>query len=534
MKSTYLKIFITLILCVLCFASCDESKISQSPNNDISTNKIEQNSADINNDNSQEKIDADTSSQKFSESTACMHVEGEWIIDIEANLYSEGSQHTECIKCGIAISYETIPKLICDHASTEWIVDQEATVFEEGERHLECSICGDTINVEEIEKLVCDHSDTLWVTDVEPTLDDKGEKHLSCLICNNVLSYEVIPKLELTESQIVEKLKNSVVKVICYDYDGKTEISQGSGFFIDKNGTFITNAHVVENCYYIKVKTHSSFEYDVDVMYVYNYASSDYAICRIKGYYSSTPVEFESSADVGDKVYALGYPNDAWSMKTTSGVITSTDTVDGSKHFYSNTALIDHGSSGGVLANAQGKVLGITTGIFKSGEYACLKYSEFKKDAEKSHFGSKEPLEYFHTVDKIHLNSYNMDDYFDISVDATAISDTNVRYSVSIRLKQKYINSKFLLDSSRLSITIKIDTEYNYVRIASYGKNNITDRDTKFLYFYFYNEMSLSSGITEHTSSSIYISSIYDYYNMDISYEIDFFGGLGTLIIFDK
>ena len=48
-----------------------------------------------------------------------------------------------------------------------------------------------------------------------------------------------------------------MVKVYCYDYDGETLLSQGSGFFINKTGTFITNAHVVEDAYYIKIKTRS-------------------------------------------------------------------------------------------------------------------------------------------------------------------------------------------------------------------------------------------------------------------------------------
>ena len=258
------------------------------------------------------------------------------------------------------------------------------------------------------------------------------------------------------------------------------------------------------------------------------------AKCHSENCFSSNAVEFTTEALVGDTVYALGYPNDAYVMSTTSGKITSTDAVDGTKHYYANTAWIDHGSSGGILADAKGRVLGITTGIFADGEYAALKYQDFKFDAEGIHVGTKEPLEYFHTVDEVWLGSYNMDDYFDIIVNASATSDTNVQYWVTVRLKDKYKNAKILIDSISISVTLKLDTEFNYKEIVSYGTANRTERDTKYLYFRFYNEGDLISGDQQYTYSSIYIGFTKEYYGMDISYDVDFFGGNGTLIIYDK
>ena len=311
-------------------------------------------------------------------------------------------------------------------------------------------------------------------------------------------------------------------------------MSQGSGFFIDTDGTFITNAHVVKDCYYIEIKTYLGSTYDVDVMYVYNDTVSDYAICKAKNCYFADAVEFTTKAEVGDTVYALGYPNDAYILSVTSGKITSTNAVNGSKHYYANTAWIDHGSSGGILADSKGRVLGITTGVFTDGEYAALKYQDFKFDAERSHFGTKEPLEYFHTVDEVWLASYNMDDYFDIFVDATATSDTHVSYWVTVKLKDKYKYAKIRMDSISISINLKLETEFKYKEIVSYGTANRTDRDTKYLYFYFYNEWDLINGDQNYAYSSIFISSLKDYYDMNISYKVDFSGGSGTIIIYDK
>lgn len=381
----------------------------------------------------------------------------------------------------------------------------------------------------------CNHIEGKWIVDKEATADSTGERHIECTLCGETTQTEVIPELYLTQAEVTEKLKSAVVKVICYDYDGETKISQGSGFFIDNNGTFITNAHVVENCFFVKVKTQVGATYDVDVMYKYNDTVSDYAICKAKNCFSSNAVEFTTKASVGDTVYALGYPNDAYVLNTSSGKITSTDTIDGTKHYYSNTAWIDHGSSGGILADAKGRVLGITTGIFADGEYAALKYQDFKIDAEGIRVGSKAPLEYFHTVDEVWIASHNMDSYFDIIVDGTAVSDKKVSYTVTVRLKDKYRNAKIILDSMSMSVSVKLDTEFKYKEVMAYGGTlNRTKTDTKYLHFYFWDEDDMFRGDSEYFVSSISLSYGTEYYGMNISYVVDFYGGNGTIIIYDK
>ena len=153
-----------------------------------------------------------------------------------------------------------------------------------------------------------------------------------------ILNIETQKKTEsdtvLTREEVFEKVKPSIVKVLACDYDGKTVISQGSGFFIDDKGTFITNAHVIKGCYHIKAQTYSEEVFEVDAILKYNDLTSDYAICRIKGMYSSSPVEFTDSVKSGDIVYALGYPKDAFSISTTSGRIISTNAVMGEKQYY--------------------------------------------------------------------------------------------------------------------------------------------------------------------------------------------------------
>ncbi|MBE6651693.1 MAG: trypsin-like peptidase domain-containing protein [Ruminococcaceae bacterium] len=501
---------------------------------------------------------------------AC-HTDGEWITDSYPTCTKSGSKHQICLICKETIRISEIDAL----GHTE-VVDPAvvATCTTDGKTEgKHCSVCNETllpqtivlktghIKVIDSEVLptcykdgktegshcsICNvifvpqkvvparHNESRWIVDIEPTMNSVGKKHTECLMCGVTINIEIIPKLGLTKEEIKSKLKASIVKVICYDYDGKTEISQGSGIFIDNKGTFITNAHVIEDCYYIKIKNYLGATYDVDTICKYNGTTSDYAICKTQNFYLSQPVEFSASANVDDVVYALGYPNDSFIMSITSGKITSTDVIDSTKHFYKNTAWIDHGSSGGALVDSQGRVLGITTGILADGEYAALKYQDFKLAAEGSHVNGVEPLYYFHKVNKYDFSSFSMSNYFEIYVDVLSRTDTSVYYRVGVRLKDRYRDAKFILSGSA-TISIKLETTYDYYESRSYGgtyHQTKTTNDTKYLYYY--SEKDLIYGKSASSNSSIFVSSINDYYNMKISYEADF-GILqsGTIMFFE-
>jgi len=445
--------------------------------------------------------------------------------------------------CACGDSYTTDETAATGHSYTQAVIAPTCT--KNGYTKYTCA-CGHSYTTDET--AATGHSYTQAVT--APTCTKKGYTTYTCSCGHSYVSDYTeashkysnhvcvscgkIDENYQNEYSVTEKLKRSVVKVVCYNYDGETEMSQGSGFFIDDDGTFITNAHVVKDCFYIKITTYLGATYDVNVLYTYNGTVSDYAICKAKNCYGVQPVEFATTASVGDTVYALGYPNNAYIMKTTKGKITSTNAAAGTKNYYANTAWIDHGSSGGILADTQGRVLGITTGIFSNGEYAALKYQDFKFDVEGIHTGYQTPLEYFHTVDTITLGSYNIDDYFDVFVDATATSDTRVSYQIILKLKSKYQNAKIRIDSSNIHITMAVTTEYKYKEIMSYGTANQRKTDVGYLYFRFYSEDDLIAGDSQFTTSSIFISTFTQYYDMEISYDIRFSGGSGTLIIYDQ
>ena len=345
----------------------------------------------------------------------------------------------------------------------------------------------------------------------------------SCLFgCKSAL------ESEYSLSEVKQLLSNSMVKVYCYDYDGKTLLSQGSGFFIDNSGKFITNAHVVEDAYYIKVKTHSGSTYDVNVMYTYDFIGSDHAICKAKNCFS-TPVEFEEEVSVGDVVYAFGYPNNALLLSSTEGTVTATNIIDGTKTYIENTAKIDHGSSGGILANTKGKVVGITTGILENNKYAALSYSEIKPDVTKSHVGTKEPLDWFHTKKEVSLNAFNFDTYFTISVVPTPLYGGSIQYDVSISLKPIYQYKKVDIKYTQLYFSVEIDTDYEYYSTLTYSGGWKTTSSVCYAYIYMYNQSDLYWKSSTASSSFFYSNYSQLYYD----YDYDISSAIGTIVVYD-
>ena len=437
-----------------------------------------------------------------------------------------------CISFGCGCNNTKSDNICCEHVKSDWINDKKPTLKTEGSKHIECVKCGQILDTQSIPKL-CNHIEGDWIVDVKPTGSSVGSKHIECQNCGEILRTEQVPKIECTLLQVKESIKQSIVKVYCYDYDGKTLMSQGSGFFIDNSGTFITNAHVVKDTYYIKIKTSFGVTYDVNIMYVYNYNGSDHAICKAQNCYSSAPVTFAEKASVGDIVYAFGYPNDAFSLSATQGIITSTSVVDKGQTFIENTAEIDHGSSGGVLTNTNGEVIGITTGILDNNLFAALSYSEFKADASKKQFGTKEPLEWFHTVKEISITAYNIDKYFDVIVQGRKTSETSVKYDILLKIKNKYAYEKFVIDSSSISISINLKTCYEWKEVVSYGTANRSQTTSDYISIVFFSESEMIYGKSASSSSSIFISSFKDYYNMDVSYDVVYSSAFGKIIIYN-
>ncbi len=140
--------------------------------------------------------------------------------------------------------------------------------------------------------------------------------------------------------------------------------SLGSGFVIKKNGTVITNNHVIANAEDIIVRVNNK-EYQAKVIGADPY--SDIAVLEIKSSESFKTVEFGNSdkARVGDWVVAIGNPFGLGGT-VTSGIISARNrdiNLTRYDDFIQTDASINQGNSGGPLFNMNGDVIGINTAI---------------------------------------------------------------------------------------------------------------------------------------------------------------------------
>ena len=140
--------------------------------------------------------------------------------------------------------------------------------------------------------------------------------------------------------------------------------SLGSGFVIKKNGTVITNNHVIANAEDIIVRVNNK-EYEAKVLGADPY--SDIAVLKIETSNSFKTVEFGNSdkARVGDWVVAIGNPFGLGGT-VTSGIISARNrdiNLTRYDDFIQTDASINQGNSGGPLFNMDGDVIGINTAI---------------------------------------------------------------------------------------------------------------------------------------------------------------------------
>lgn len=145
-------------------------------------------------------------------------------------------------------------------------------------------------------------------------------------------------------------------------------LSSGTGFAINSKGYILTNNHVVENAKSITIKgVNSDFKTSYEAEIVLRDKNNDLAILKIKDdkitTNSNPPYNFKPTlADVGENVYALGYPLRATmgdEIKLTNGIISSSTGFQGDITNYQISVPVQPGNSGGPLLDSKGNVIGV-------------------------------------------------------------------------------------------------------------------------------------------------------------------------------
>ena len=172
------------------------------------------------------------------------------------------------------------------------------------------------------------------------------------------------------DADAVERAADSVFMLEVYDAHNN-RIAVGSGFVIFQPDLMATNYHVIEDGAYIVAVGDDKDQYMMDEVCVAN-KKLDLAILRFSPAKAIAPLPYDASDSLkrSQPVVAIGSP--AGLKNTVSlGNISAFFVRDG-KNWIQFTAPISSGSSGGVLLNDQGKVIGITTATYATAQNVNL------------------------------------------------------------------------------------------------------------------------------------------------------------------
>ncbi len=182
-----------------------------------------------------------------------------------------------------------------------------------------------------------------------------------------LVNYDYVQKDELSAEEIYKLCSPGVFYIEVYDKNGQVRGS-GSGFFIDSDGTAVTNYHVIEDMYSAKVSlSDSDGFYEVEGVYDYG-IQNDWAIIKIKGTgFHPLAIGDRTTVVGGGTVYAIGSPMGLQNT-ISQGLISNTNRVLDGVTYIQTSAPISQGSSGGAFINKYGEVIGITSAGFTDGE----------------------------------------------------------------------------------------------------------------------------------------------------------------------
>ncbi len=160
--------------------------------------------------------------------------------------------------------------------------------------------------------------------------------------------------------------------------DGGGEAT-GSGFVVDKDGTIVTNAHVVGEAENVQVRFKEDGDL-VDAKVVGKDPSTDVAVLKVDpsdADLQPLPLGSSGDAQVGDAVVAIGNPF-GYTRSVTTGIVSAKQRQITAPNGFSienviqTDAAINPGNSGGPLLDAEGRVIGINSQIATGGSQGSV------------------------------------------------------------------------------------------------------------------------------------------------------------------
>jgi len=207
-------------------------------------------------------------------------------------------------------------------------------------------------------------------------------KRIVAMVCT-LLVAAVTQAKDLTPREIYEQISPAVVMVMGHPESGKSG-SGGTGSIIQADGLVLTNAHVIIDektgkpyprlSVFLKpTRVTGDTKVDLSRMVkarVMAYSSPlDLALLRLDGVADPLPTINLSDSDrarIGDRVIAIGHPEQGGLWTLTTGVISAeVDNFNGvkGKNVFQTEAGLNRGNSGGPLVDSDGHMVGLNTAI---------------------------------------------------------------------------------------------------------------------------------------------------------------------------
>ena len=171
--------------------------------------------------------------------------------------------------------------------------------------------------------------------------------------------------VELRAEEVFELISPAVVEIQADESSGQY-YSLGSGFFIDDQGTVVTNYHVIDGTVSGQISLSDGSSRDILAVLAYD-PSLDLAILRADIQGNPYLTLAENGVVTGEMIYALGSSEGLTSTFSAGNVSSAQREIDGVKYIQI-TAPISHGNSGGPLVNVFGQVAGVNTMAYIEGQ----------------------------------------------------------------------------------------------------------------------------------------------------------------------
>lgn len=167
-----------------------------------------------------------------------------------------------------------------------------------------------------------------------------------------------------TAQQIAKEAFGSTVLLVMEDANGQP-LSLGSGFFVGE-GEIASNRHVIEGASrgYAKLVGQKS-KYDIQGITGID-LNRDLVLLKVSAFRTQRLLLSNSDAEVGEPVYVVGNPQ-GLEGTFSQGIVSAIRDV-GSDKLLQITAPISPGSSGGLVLNSKGEVIGVSVATFEGGQ----------------------------------------------------------------------------------------------------------------------------------------------------------------------